>query len=284
MARPLRIEYPGAVYHITARGNARQNIFVNDTDRTSFLEILAETTMRYNWLCHAYCLMDNHYHLLLETPDPNLSLGMRQLNGVYTQSFNRQHLRVGHVFQGRFKSILVEKETHLLELCRYIVLNPVAARLVRCPSEHSWSSYNFTAKSIKKTEFLYTDWLLAQFSSSRKTARKLYMDFVTAGISDNSVRPWEKLFGQVILGEEAFVSKIQKLIDEKKNVKEIPKIQRFPGRPALNELFKENTLHNKSERNRIIHHAHLEYGYTLKEIGDTLGIHYSTVSRVIKAT
>lgn len=282
MARPLRIEYPGAVYHITARGNAGQDIFINDVDRYFFLEILAETTLRYNWLCHAYCLMDNHYHLLLETPDPNLSLGMRQLNGVYTQRFNRQHLRVGHIFQGRYKSILVEKETHLLQLCRYIVLNPVAADIVSHPSEYSWSSYNFTAKSVNKPQFLYIDWLLAQFSSSRKVARKLYRDFVTEGLSGKFVKPWDSLVGQVLLGEEAFVSKIQKLIDEKKDVKEISKLQRFPGRPALAELFQERAIHNKNDRNSIIRKAHLEYGYTLKEIGDYLGIHYSTVSRVIK--
>ena len=130
MARPLRIEYPGAVYHVTARGNAQQAICKDDGDRYLFLEVFASTIRRHNWLCHAYCLMDNHYHLLLETPDPNLFLGMRQLNGVYTQRYNRLHSRVGHLFQGRFKSIVVEKESYLLELCRYVVLNPVAAHMV----------------------------------------------------------------------------------------------------------------------------------------------------------
>ena len=109
MARPLRLEFPGAIYHITSRGNAREDIFVDDRDREVFLSVLTDTVDRYNWLCHAYCLMDNHYHLLIETPDPTLSLGMRQLNGVYTQAFNRMHHRVGHIFQGRYKSILVEK-------------------------------------------------------------------------------------------------------------------------------------------------------------------------------
>ena len=133
MARPLRIEYPGAVYHITSRGNARADIFLMDDDRQVFLDILGNTVEKYNWLCHAFCLLDNHYHLLIETPDPNLSLGMRQLNGVYTQTFNRTHDRVGHVFQGRYKAILVEKESHLLELCRYVVLNPVRAKMVSKP-------------------------------------------------------------------------------------------------------------------------------------------------------
>ena len=145
MARPLRIEYPGAVYHVTSRGNARESIFLEDTDRQIFLEVLEAVVGKYNWLCHAYCLMDNHYHILVETPDPNLSLGMRQLNGVYTQGFNRRHNRVGHVFQGRYKSILVEKNEHLLELCRYIVLNPVRAGLVSNPGKGDWSSYRSTA-------------------------------------------------------------------------------------------------------------------------------------------
>ena len=131
MARPLRLEYPGAIYHITSRGNARADIFLDDSDRELFLSILADTVDHYNWLCHAYCLMGNHYHLLIETPDPNLSLGMRHLNGVYTQTFNRSHKRVGHLFQGRYKAVLVEKGTHLLELCRYIVLNPVKANMTK---------------------------------------------------------------------------------------------------------------------------------------------------------
>jgi len=131
MARPLRIEYPGAVYHVTSRGNARQSIFIDDVDRQLFLEVLGNVVEKYNWLCHAFCLLDNHYHNLVETQDPNLSLGMRQLNGVYTQRFNIRHHRVGHLFQGRYNAILVEKNVHLLEFCRYIVLNPVLAWIAK---------------------------------------------------------------------------------------------------------------------------------------------------------
>jgi len=127
----MRIEFPGAISHITSRGNARLPIFEDHHDRNRFLSILEEVVKRYNWLCHGYCLMDNHYHMLVETKEGNLSLGMRHLNGVYTQSFNRRHDRVGHVFQGRFKSILVEQGSYLLELCRYVVLNPVRAGMVK---------------------------------------------------------------------------------------------------------------------------------------------------------
>src|SRR5690606_34912418 len=122
MSRPLRIEYAGALYHITSRGDGREDIYLTDEDRESWLNVFEEVCRRYNWVCHAYSLMSNHYHLLIETPESNLSLGMRQLNGVYTQRFNRAHQRVGHVFQGRYKAILVDKESYLLELARYIVL------------------------------------------------------------------------------------------------------------------------------------------------------------------
>ena len=121
---PLRLQFPGAVYHLTSRGNARQKVFFTDADRELFLKTLTRVVRRYDWVCHAYCLMANQFHLLVETPKANLSIGMRQLNGIYAQSFNRRHNRTGHLFQGRFKAILVERESHLLELCRYVVLNP----------------------------------------------------------------------------------------------------------------------------------------------------------------
>ena len=150
MARPLRIEYLGAVYHLTSRGNARRKIFRDHQDRETFLETLASVVKRYNWLCHAYCLMDNHYHLIIETMDANLSMGMRQLNGVYTQRYNRRDDKPGHVFQGRFKAVLVQKESYLLELSRYVVLNPVRAKMVEDPKDWAWSSYRETC-GLKKT-------------------------------------------------------------------------------------------------------------------------------------
>lgn len=130
MARPLRLEFPGAIYHVTSRGNARNAIFLDDEDRVLFLACLGAVVTRFGWWCHAYCLMDNHYHLLIETPEGDLSRGMRQLNGVYTQRFNRRHGRAGHVFQGRFKAIVVDRDSYLLELCRYVVLNPIRAGMV----------------------------------------------------------------------------------------------------------------------------------------------------------
>ena len=176
MARPLRLQYPGAVYHLTSRGSARQKIFWDDTDRETFLQTLGQVISRYGWLCHAYCLMDNHYHLLVETPKPNLARGMRQLNGIYTQAFNRCHGRVGHLFQGRYKAILVEKQAHLLELCRYVVLNPVRARPHKRVGAWPWSSYRATAGLAPGPAFLTVDWVLGQFGQRRRRAQDANRD------------------------------------------------------------------------------------------------------------
>lgn len=145
MSRPLRVEFPGAVYHVTSRGDGLEAIYLDDTDRHRFLEVVGHVLDRFAWHYHAYCLMDNYYHLLLETPEANLARGMRQLNGLYTQRFNRRHGRVGHAFQGRYTAIVVQKDGHLLELCRYVVLNPVRAGLVKTVRAWPWSSYRVTA-------------------------------------------------------------------------------------------------------------------------------------------
>ena len=280
MARPLRIEYAGAVYHVTSRGNARKNIFKDDKDKEIFLEVLGRVVKRYNWLCHAYCLMGNHYHLLIETPDANLSKGMRQLNGVYTQRYNQRHKKTGHIFQGRYKAILVEKESHLLELCRYVVLNPVRAGIVERPEDWKWSSYLATAGIKRAPEYLTTDWILGQFENKRRDAEKQYKEFAISGIKEES--PWKKLQGQVLLGGEGFIEKFRDLLSKKEDMREIPRLQRYVCRPKIGDLFKREKISTKHIRNGKIYNAHIKYGYTLKEIADYLGIHYTTVSKVIK--
>lgn len=282
MARPLRIEFPGAVYHVTSRGNARDDIFADSTDRQTFLLLLENVVNRFNWICHAYCLMDNHYHLLIETPDGNASMGMRHLNGVYTQSFNRRHKRVGHVFQGRFKAIIVEKENHLLELCRYVVLNPVRAGMVSAPQKWHWSSYRATGGNAKKESYLATDWILGQFGKTKSEARNKYRQFVKDGMAAKEA-PWEKLKGQVILGSELFVERVRDFLGGKEQLTEIPRLQRMVGRPALEVQFAAGKQSTKSERNAAIIEAHVKHGYTLKEIAEHLDIHYTTVSKAIKA-
>jgi putative transposase len=277
MARPLRIEYPGAVYHITSRGNARNRIYRDDPDREMFLSILSAVVKRYSWFCHSYCLMNNHYHLVIETPDANLSIGMRQLNGIYTQKYNRRHHKTGHIFQGRFKAILVQKENYLLEVCRYVVLNPVRAGVVKKPGDWKWSSYLAAEKPGEEATPLTTDWILGLFSSKKALARKKYRVFVQEGI--NRGAPWSELRGQALLGGEGFVEKFRDLLEDKKKIKEIPRLQRYVSRPGLDKIFIGQM--GKSQRDTSMHAAHMGYGYTLKDIADYLGIHYTTVSKAV---
>ena len=246
MARPLRIEYDGAIYHVTSRGNEGKNIFKDDEDRLLFLNTLKKVNEKYNWLCHAYCLMNNHYHLVIETPDGNLSKGMRQLNGVYTQSLNKRHNRVGHVFQGRYKAILISKESHLLETCQYVVLNPVRAKTTRVPREWRWSSYRGTAGFEKPHPCLSIDWALGQFSTKRGIAVKKYHEFVKAGIGERKI--WKSVKGQIILGKEDFVEKFTDHVRKHEEIKEIPKSQRYINRPELAELFTDEIREDKQKR------------------------------------
>jgi len=269
MARPLRLEFPGAVYHVTSRGNVRQRIFLGDADRELFLDTPAHVISRYRWLCHAYCLMENHYHLLIETPRANLSLGMRQLNGIYTQTFNRRHHRVGHLFQGRFRAILVEKESYLLELCRYIVLNPVRVKSTVATQAWKWSSSRATAGLSAAPELLTTDWLLGQFGGSRATAQQRYREFVKEGLEN---RPWDNLKGQIYLGSDKF---IESHAPKTGTTQEVPRAQVPAVRPTLDQLLGRNSK-------RGIVRAYREHGYRLSEIAAHLGVHYATVSRRLK--
>jgi putative transposase len=208
---------------------------------------------------------------------------MGQLNVVYTQAFNRAHQRVGHVFQGRYKAILVEKGSHLLELCRYVVLNPVRAGLVSKPEEWKWSSYKSTAYAGKVPEYLTIDWVLGQFAEKKAAARQRYRKFVADGLVDQSC-PWQKLAGQVFLGSENFVSRMRELLGDKQEIKEIPRAQRYPGRPPLDRLFANIDAENRQQRNKQVVEAHITHGYTLKEIADCLAIHYTMVSKIVAGT
>ncbi len=276
MARPLRIEYENALYHVTSRGNAKQPIYLDDQDRKIYLDILSQVVERYKWICHAYCLMDNHYHLIVETPQANLSRGMRQLNGVYTQKFNWHHQRVGHIFQGRYKAIVVEKEAYLLELTRYVVLNPVRAEMAQNPEDWPWSSYRATAGLGDLPEFLTVDWVLGQFSDQRRQAQDLYRVFVEEGRGEKLM---EEIKGGIFLGSKAFVEKLGPRLEERVSEKEFPKVQRLAARPALGQVFQGGNKGEISERDRLIYKAVHDYGYTLREVGEFLGLHYSTVSK-----
>ncbi|MDH4163052.1 MAG: transposase [Nitrospirota bacterium] len=280
MSRPLRIEYPGAVYHVTSRGNEKKPVFRDDRDRENFLNTLLHVNKRYNWICHAYCLMTNHYHLLIETPDANLSIGMRQLNGVYTQLFNKWHGRSGHLFQGRFKAILIQKDSHLLEVCRYVVLNPVRAKMVEKPEAYPWSSYLSTTGRAKPHPSLTTDWVLGQFSVKRGKAEQEYRKFVTWGIGQKSI--WAEVRGQTLLGEEVFVDKLADHLKKKRDIPEIPRSQRYAHRPLLEKLFAGDVRTNVRKRRAAVRRAVEQYGYRIREIATHLGLHDSSVSRIAK--
>ncbi|MEK9942830.1 MAG: transposase [Gammaproteobacteria bacterium] len=274
MARPLRLEYAGALYHVTSRGDRREAIYEDDDDRLRWLVVIAEVCERFNWRVHAYCLMDNHYHLVLETVDGNLSKGMRQLNGVYTQYYNRRHGRSGHVFQGRYKAVHVDREAYLLELCRYVVLNPVRAGMVNDVGDWPWSNYQAMVGKSAPLSWLATDWVLSHFSGRRGQARAKYVDFVREGVGLPSI--WTELKQQVFLGDEAFINQHMKAIDNKDGIEDIPRLQRRAAAKSL-RYFSES---NRDQR-EAIKQAFRTGAYTMKEIGEYFGMHYSTISRII---
>lgn len=273
MARPLRLEFASALYHITSRGDRREYIFENDNDRQAFLKILGDVCHSHNWICHAYCLMTNHYHLLIETPDGNLSKGMRQLNGIYTQAFNQQHQRVGHFFQGRYKAILVDKNSYLLEVAPYIVLNPVRAGMVRSVREWAWSSYNAMLGCAPKPDWLEVNWVLAAFDQQKAKAIVHYRKFVTEGKGKTSL--WQQLRNQIFLGDGEFVQRHLAGLEDKK-ISEIPHSQRRPMSKPL-----EHYRNGFSDRDEAIVAAYKSGGYSLQELGSYFGLHYSRISRIV---
>lgn len=276
MSRSLRISYSGALYHITSRGDGREKIYLTDDDRDVFLSILNDVYNKFNWQFHAYCLMSNHYHLLVETPQTNLSKGMQYLNGVYTQRFNRIHNRVGHVFQGRFKSILVEKESYLLELARYIVLNPVRANMVLSVSDWPWSSYLATVGQVLTPVWLNIDWILSVFSDCKLTSMNKYQRFVSEAYLDYS--PWDELKQQIYLGSEEFVTKAQTNINLLQDFSAIPSSQYMPIVLPLSDYEQRS-----SSRADALKLAYASGGYTMKELGSYFNLHYSRVSRIINS-
>ncbi|OGL71156.1 hypothetical protein A3C17_01450 [Candidatus Uhrbacteria bacterium RIFCSPHIGHO2_02_FULL_53_13] len=279
MARPLRIEFAGALYHVTSRGNVRQKIFLNDSDRIGFLKNLAYCLSLHNAILHAYCLMGNHYHLLVETPDANLSAFMRDINGNYTQGFNYHHRRVGHLFQGRYKAFVIDRDSYLFEVARYIVLNPVRAKFVKHPRDWKWSSYNATAGHTKIPEWLTVNWVLDTFSKDHNEAQRQYRQHVKNGIDAGS--PFDDMREGVILGDEEFIFWIweTRTKGSEKN-KEIPRNQRIVGRPTLEKLFED--IQTLEDRNAIICFAHDRCGYPLSMIAKHVKLDASTVGKIAR--
>lgn len=274
MARPLRLEFPGAIYHVFSRGNRREPIYSDDRDCESFLEVLGRACDRNNLVVHAYCLMTNHYHLLVETPDGNLARGMRHVNGTYTQRFNRRHDRVGHVLQGRYKAILVQRGGYLLELIRYIVLNPVRAKLVSDPVEWQWSSYAAVIGKTHPPSWLNTEWSLGQFADDRSKAVSAYISFVAAGV--NAESPLGRVRNQLYLGDETYGEQLH-AHGRKTRLNEVSKSQSRTLALPLADY-----AHRWPERNEGMARAYFSGAYTMREIAEHFGVHYMTVSRAVR--
>jgi hypothetical protein len=205
---------------------------------------------------------------------------MRQLNGVYTQLFNKRHARTGHLFQGRYKAILIQKDSHLLEVCRYVVLNPVRAKMVEMPENYTWSSCLATAGKAKPHASLTTEWILGQFSGKRGKAEQGYQKFVQWGIGQKTI--WTAVRGQTLLGEEGFVDKLVDHLKKKRDIPEIPRSQRYAHRPLLEKLFAGDARTNARKRRAAVARAVEQYGYRIREIAAHLGLHDSSVSRIAK--
>jgi putative transposase len=279
MARPLRLPFPGGIYHVTARGNDRQTIFEDDADCSLFLIVLASVVTRYRLRCHAYCLMSNHYHVLLQTPEGNLSAAMRQLNGVYTQRFNRSHERCGHVLQGRFGAQLVNGQAYLLEVCRYIVLNPVRASLVSHPRDWRWSSFRATAGEGTVPGFLTVDWVQALSGATGGAAPgSAYVRFVEAGL-DQTDGALDHFKSKPELADPQLARRLDERCRAAAQCPEIPRAQRFASRPPLAQLFARVATRAERDARSVI--AVRDHGYTMKEVADFLGRHYVTVSRAL---
>jgi REP element-mobilizing transposase RayT len=266
MSRPLRVLFPGAVYHVTARGNEHRPIYRDADDRDEFLGVVALAVERYGLVCHGYCLMGNHYHLVLETPRANLPTAMRHINGCYGQVFNRRWHRVGHLFQGRYDATLVEKDAHLLETVRYVALNPLRTRppLCEAPERWPWSSYAALAGLVPTPPWLAVDWVLGQFGDDYESARRRLVAYV------GDARPAQTASG-IFFASEQFVRAVTTGL---RPIPEIPRSHWQPMRPALDELF--------ATAASPIATAYRDYGYTLREIADYAGRHPSTISRRLR--
>lgn len=275
MARPLRIEFPDALYHVTSRGDRREPIYSDDDDRSTWLGVLSQVCGRFNWVVQAYCLMGNHYHLMLQTPDANLAAGMRQLNGVYTQRVNRRHGRVGHVFQGRYKAVLVDRDAYMMELARYVVLNPVRAGMVNDVGDWPWSSYAATIGAEPAPTWLDIDALLGSFGPVRRNAVRRYIHHVRAGVGLPSI--WNGLKGQLYLGDDAFVARMQRNLDAaQRQALEVPRAQRrAPAQPLAH--FAALAV----PRDLAMARAYATGAYSQAEVARAFGVHYATVSRAV---
>jgi REP element-mobilizing transposase RayT len=283
MARPLRIAYPGAFYHVTSRGNEQKDVFKSQKDREKFLEYLASATQRYGALIHAYCLMSNHYHLLLETPAGNLSQIMQHINSAYTTYFNIKRKRAGHLFQGRYKAILVEADEYATELSRYIHLNPVRAGIVSNPEDYPWSSYRSYIGEGNVTEWLKREFILGYFGKRTADAMKKYRKFVEDLLGEEYESPLKNTFGTAILGTAGFIETITAThLSTKEVERDVPALRQFASNPSLEEIRTAvNTQivgDEKLARQAGMYLCHRYSGEKLRTIGELYNVRESAIT------
>jgi len=283
MARPLRIQYPGAYYHITSRGNERKDIYKSQRDREKFLDYLQSATQRYGAVIHCYCLMSNHYHLLMETPEGNLSQVMQHNNGSYTTYYNVKRKRSGHLFQGRYHAVLVEANTYALELSRYIHLNPVRAGIAKLPEEHPWSSHSYYINGQATPEWLHTETILAYLSSKESQSRRSYQSFVQDKLGCDYPSPLRAAAAGAILGLDAFIDRVRrKYLTNDHRDRNLPAHRALTRRrtvrqitDAVDSLFEDQNMARKIS----IHLCHRYSGEGLRSLGDHIGLSESGITQ-----
>jgi REP-associated tyrosine transposase len=298
MARPLRIQFSNACYHVTCRGNERRNIYRDDTDRELFLEKLRGSLGIYGVVIHAYVLMGNHFHLIVQTPKANLSEFMRHFNIAYTGTFNRRHRRVGHLYQGRYKAILVEKDSYLAELSRYVHLNPVRVKPYQNKTfseqwkvleRYPWSSLSGYLSSTKRKPWIYYEEVLEQTGGRSQK----YREFLDDGLRQGYETPWDRLHGQMVLAGEKFVTKLSKSLGKTPSKREQPAsnaLGKVPAKEVLEtvsrhyrlkpeDIAKKRTRY-RDERAMVMEVMHRFSRISQGEIGNYVGdLDYSAVSR-----
>ena len=297
MARPLRIEMPGGLYHVMSRGNERRAIVHDDADRRRRLDWLRRTVETHRWRLHAFVLMNNHEHLFVETPEPNLSAGMHLLNGSYTGYFNLRHRRVGHLFQGRFKAHLIEQEGHFLEISRYIHLNPVRARLVRRPERWPWSSYPGYRRARLVLPWVTYARVLGDFGNEPSLARRQYGHFVRAGLETPPKCPWAEAFGDLIVGSEAFVERVRRLLGDRPSDRDVLQLEQLRPRPSMERIiavvaeqfgcpqsrWRPGSRNNDASRAVAAYLARRKYGYPATAVAGALGYRrHSSVGTAVR--
>lgn len=297
MVRPLRIEYKDALYHVTARGNEKGEIFTDDADRRRFIDILKRETERYSARLYAYVLMGNHYHLMIQTPDANLSDLMHRMQTAYTVYYNRKHERCGHLFQGRYKAIIVEKDAYLMELSRYIHLNPVRAGFAAAPELWEWSSYGEYIAERQIVKWIRREEILKYFRNHPGGKVRAYRGYVEAGAKESQSNPFGEITNQILLGGEDFVNEIKhrlksNIIEKDRETPTLQLIGRWSNEDADDALTKISehygvtvavltAVHRPCSRSRdtAIYVFNKMSGWRLREIAERFGIGYSAVDK-----